>query len=95
MPSSTTSVSPSLRTPSATRSISGSSSSIRSAIVSQPSRLATSGVPAGAHSVASGSETRSATRCSRAAARVSAIDGPSAGGSRARSVRSGSLTPRS
>ena len=38
---------------------------------------------------------RSATRCSRAAPSISSIDGPSAGGSCARRVRSGSLTPRS
>ena len=46
--------------------MSGSSSSAFSAIVSQPSRSSTSGVPAGAHSVPSRRHRRWTTSCSRA-----------------------------
>ncbi len=62
MPSSTTSLEALARAlPSASASIASSSASMRSAIVSQPSRLAISGVPAGPHSVASCSRSRCAT----------------------------------
>ena len=58
MPSSTTSRTPSARAVSASASISAICSSVRSAMVSQPRRLATSGVPAGAHTVASAPPSR-------------------------------------
>ena len=57
MPSSTASVKPSLRTSAAKASRSPSSARMRSAIVSQPSRFATSGVPGGPHSVGSPART--------------------------------------
>ena len=53
MPSSTTSVMPSSRTPRTKSLIAGRSSSSLSAIVSQPSRSSSSGVPGGAQSVPS------------------------------------------
>ena len=61
MPSSTTSLTPSSRTPSAKACRSSSSSRICSATVSHPRRLATSGWPAGPHSVSSLRQMRRAT----------------------------------
>jgi hypothetical protein len=86
MPSTTTSSIPSSRTPSANASSSSTSTSIRRAIVSQPSRFAISGIPGAPHSVASPSRRRSATPCSRARASAAATPGLSASGTRACTV---------
>ena len=66
MPSSTTSVSPSSRAPRTNSRIAGRSSSSLSAIVSQPSRSSSSGVPDGAHSVPSLRQIRRTTSSSAA-----------------------------
>ena len=70
-------------------------SSIRSAIVSQPRRLAISGVPEGPQSVASSRAILPATSSSEARASLSATAAWSASGMRASTVRLGSLTPGS
>ena len=80
MPSSTASVMPSSRTSAANVRRSSASAAIRSAMSSQPRRSVSSGVPAGAQSVPSRSQTRRATCWSAAAAtrsatRVSRSDG--------------------
>ncbi len=98
IPSSTMSCISSSCTSAANSSSAPSSPSVRSAIVSQPRRLATSGVggdPVDPHSVASPSRSRSLTRACAAAASLSSTVALSASGMRASTVRVESLTPRS
>ena len=84
MPSSTTSVMPSSRTPRTNSWIAGRSSSSLSAIVSQPSRSSSSGVPGGAQSVPSLRQMRRTTS-SRSAWRSRSATGPSSSGGRSAS----------
>src|SRR5436190_1650141 len=88
MPSSTASVSPSARHSATNASSASASSSILSAIVSQPRRLVTSGVPSGAHSVPSCCQIRRATSSS-AARRTRSASGVSSSGGRSASLPAG------
>ena len=88
MPSRTTSVSPSAVHSSRNASSASASSSILSAIVSQPRRSVTSGVPGGAHSVPSRSQMRRAT-CSSCARLTSSASGASVSGGRSASIAAG------
>ena len=84
MPSSTTSVTPSSRTPSAKACRSSSSSRICSATVSHPRRLATSGWPAGPQSVSSLRQMRRATSsCAACLTRCATRGSTSSSGSEA------------
>ena len=80
MPSSTTSVSPSSRTSRTNSRIAGRSSISLSAIVSQPSRSSSSGVPGGAQSVPSLRQIRRTTSSSAARRSRSATGCSSSGG---------------